>query len=147
MMLTSLNAIDTLPISETGYTKSISSSCVNSSCTITINTGSQLFFTIENNTNKNLVLTKFEILKTYNGTSVVTTSTTDKELLGGTTFDSGETVALGYTLIYGQIANYWTAKYYITDTDTGEKYSNSLKWDNDINTFSVTTEDLTENMI
>jgi len=139
-----LSAIETLPMQQTGGTQSISSSCSNSLCTITLNTGTQLYFSIKNDTNQNLKITKFEISKTYNGSTVIESTTTDQSLLGGNSFSHNETVNLGYTTIYAQIANYWTATYYITNLDTGEKFSNSLRWDNDFSSSSVVAEDLTE---
>jgi len=145
-MLTNLNAISYLEMSEVGSTKSVSQSCVNSTCAITLNAGSQLYFQIKNTTNKNLVLTKFELIKTYNGQDVVESSTSDSTLLGRS-FKHNDSVSLGYNLVYNTTANYWTGKYYLLDTDTGEKFTNSLKWNNAITNNSVVAVDITENKI
>jgi len=148
-LLTILNlyAIESLQMSEVGSVKIVSTSCVNSNCTISLNSGSQLYFQIKNNTNKNLVLTKFELIKTYNNKDVIESTTTDINLLGGSNFIKDETTSLGYETVSNKIANYWTGKYYITNLDTGEKFTNSLRWDNYLTTNSVVAIDITENII
>ena len=143
LLFNNLNAAESLTMSEDGASKSISSSCVNSDCTLSLSSGSQLSFKIENTSSDNLVLTKFEIIKTYNNTSVVVASTTDNVSLSGNTFDIGESVSLGYSLSSTQVANYWTGKYYLLDSSTGQNFTNSLKWDYN-NTFSVIAENITE---
>jgi len=60
-LLTTLNAAESLRMEEVGGSKIASSSCTNATCTVTLSAGSQLFFQIQNTTNKNLVITKFEI--------------------------------------------------------------------------------------
>lgn len=146
-LLTTLNAAESLQMEEVGGTKIATSSCVNTTCTVTLSAGSQLFFQIQNITNKNLVITKFEITKTYNGQEVTQTSSTDSALLGGASFNPSESVNLGYNLVNNELANYWTGKYYLLDIDTGEKFINSLNWNNDLTAYSVVATDITENKI
>jgi len=147
MFSTYLSAASTLAMSEAGGIKIVSTDCINTTCQITLSPGSQLFFNITNNTNKDFVLTKFEIISYYNDQPVLRASTTDSAYLSGDTFGSNEYINLGYTLSASQVANYWIGKYYLTDKSTGEKFTNSLKWNNDLTPSYVVTEAIIENVI
>jgi len=93
------------------------------------------------------VLNGYEITKTYNGQEVTQISSTKSSLLGGASFTPNESVNLGYTLVNNEVANYWTGIYYLQDLDTGEKFTNSLKWNNSLTPYSVIATDTTENKI
>ena len=74
-------------------------------------------------------MTKFEIVRTYNGVNTVTASTTDiAAITGDDTLSAGESVTLGYRLSSDETGNYWTARYYLTDIATGEAFTNSYVW-------------------
>lgn len=119
---------DILPMRDTGI-KLISSSGINGVTTTTVSSGSQMFFTITNDLSRDFRMTKFEIIRTYNGYSTVTAQTTDiAGILGNNTLSAGENVTLGYTLSTNETANYWTARYYLTDIATGETFTNSYVW-------------------
>jgi len=113
---------------ETGGMKSISSFSNNGDTTVTLGAGSQLYFKITNDTNREFEITKMEIISYYNGVSTVRASSTDSSLLGGSTFTENESVNLGYSLSSSQTANYWIGTYYLTDKATGKTFTNSMTW-------------------
>ena len=118
-----------LPMSEVGGIKNISSSNNGGLSTVTLGAGSQLYFKITNNLNRNFTVSKFEITSTYNGRKTVRTSSTDSSLLSDGTLNKGESISLGYSLQQAQTANYWIGTYTLTDVATGETFTNSFKWD------------------
>lgn len=118
-----------LPMDETGSMKSVSSFSNNGVTTISLGNGSQLFFKITNDTNRNFQITKFEIKSVYNGVTTLRASSVDSSMLSGSEFTANEFINLGYTLSSGQTANYWMGIYYLTDKVTGETFTNSFKWD------------------
>ncbi|MBD3843135.1 MAG: PKD domain-containing protein [Campylobacterales bacterium] len=120
---------DILPMSETGGIKSISHFSNGGLSTITLAAGSQLYFKITNNLNRNFTVSKFEIVSTYNGSQTVRASSTDLSLLSNGTLNSGEVINLGYSLQQSQTANYWIGTYTLTDVTTGETFTNSYKWE------------------
>ena len=118
-----------LPMSEVGGIKSISSFSNGGLSTITLGAGSQLYFKITNNLNRNFTVSKFEITSTYNGSQTVRASSTDSSLLSDGTLNKGESISLGYSLQQAQTANYWIGTYTLTDVATGETFTNSFKWE------------------
>lgn len=119
---------DILPVSPTG-SKSYSSSTINGVTTTTVSSGSQMFFRVTNDLSRNFQMTKFEIIRTYNGSDTVMASSTNiAGILGDDTLAAGESATLGYTLSTSETGNYWTARYYLTDINTGETFTNSCVW-------------------
>jgi hypothetical protein len=117
-----------LDMKEAGTMKSISSSCINSLCTVTISAGSNIYFKITNNLDREFIVTKFEIVSQYNGSQRDIVSTTNSSLLNNGTLKSGESINLGYTLKSSETANRWIGTYYLTDVKTGEMFSNSFSY-------------------
>jgi len=120
---------DILPIVESGSSKSVSSSSNGATTTITLNSGSNIYFKISNDLDREFTVTKFEIISSYNGTPTTRATSTDVSLLSDGTLTSGEEINLGYTLSSSQTANYWIGTYYLTDVATGESFTNSIKWE------------------
>jgi len=120
--------VDILPMDEVGGSKSVSSYSNGGLSTITLGAGSQLYFKIRNDLDRNFTVSKFSIVSTYNGSDTVRSSSTDSVLLSNGTLTPGESISLGYTLSSSQVANYWVGTYELTDTLTGETFTNSFTW-------------------
>ncbi|MGZ5208106.1 MAG: PKD domain-containing protein [Sulfuricurvum sp.] len=115
-----------LPMTATGA-KIISSDTINGYTTMTVDAGSQMYFNITNNTNRDFKISKYEITSTYNGISTTRISTTNiAGILGSDSLVANQNVALGYTLSSSVTANSWTATYYLTDVKTGQSFTNML---------------------
>ena len=119
---------DILPMDEDGGVKSVSSFSNGTTTTITLNSGSQLYFKITNNLNRDFSVSKFSITSTYNGSETLRASATDLALLNNGRLNPGESINLGFTLSSTQTANYWVGTYELTDTLTGETFTNSFQW-------------------
>ncbi|MEA3497996.1 MAG: PKD domain-containing protein [Campylobacterota bacterium] len=122
------NFTDILPMDETGGMKSVSSFSNGGLSTITLGAGSQLYFKITNDMNRNYTVSKFEIISTYNGADTIRVSSTDLSLLSNGTLNKDEVINVGFTLTSSQTANYWIGKYTLTDVTTGDTFTNSFKW-------------------
>ena len=120
--------VDILPMDEVGSMKSVSSYSNGGLSTITLGVGSQLYFKITNDLNRNFTVSKFSIVSTYNGSDTQRVSSTDSTLLSNGTLTPSESISLGYTLSSSQVANYWVGTYELTDTLTGETFTNSFTW-------------------
>jgi hypothetical protein len=123
---------DILPMSEVGGIKSISSSTIGTSRTTTLSAGSQLYFKITNDTDRNFSVSKFTITSYYNNYPTVRVSSTNSSLLSDGTLTSSEFISLGYSLTSSQTANYWIGTYTLTDIKTGETFTNSFTWNGTI---------------
>jgi hypothetical protein len=88
-----------------------------------------LYFKITNDTDREFTVSSFEISHSYNSTSTTDTSTSESSLLSDGTLSAGEEISLGATLTSSVTANYWIGTYSLTDTATGEVFTNSLKWE------------------
>jgi hypothetical protein len=119
---------DILPMDEVGGMKSVSSYSNGVTTTITLGAGSQLYFKITNDTDREYSVSEFKITHSYNGTVTTDASTSDTSLLSGGTLSPSENISLGYTLTSSTVANYWIGTYTLTDNATGEVFTNSLKW-------------------
>ena len=117
-----------LPMDETGSMKSISSFSNGGATTVTLSSGSQLYFKIINDTDINYTVSQFKIVSTYNGVSTTRASSTDATLLSGGTLNAGENINLGYALTSSQTANYWVGTYTLTDVATGIEFTNNFTW-------------------
>lgn len=117
-----------LPMDETGSMKSISSFSNGGATTVTLSSGSQLYFKITNDTDINYTVSQFKIVSTYNGVSTTRASSTDATLLSGGTLNAGENINLGYALTSSQTANYWVGTYTLTDVATGIEFTNNFTW-------------------
>lgn len=117
-----------LPMSEVGGSKSISSSTIGTTTTTTLAAGSQLYFKITNDIDRNFTVSEFKIVSYYNNYPTTRASSTDSSLLSNGTLDAGESISLGYALTSNQQANYWLGTYTLTDVNTKENFTNSFIW-------------------
>jgi len=118
-----------LPMREVGA-KIVSSSTINSTTTTSLAAGSESYFQIANNTDREFTITKFEIISTYNGINTTRVSSSNiTSILGYDKLSVGASPSLGYILKVAETANYWTGRFYLTDDATGETFTNSYKWD------------------
>ncbi len=124
--------VDILPMREVGNFKSISLSTIEDITTTTLDIGSNLFFTITNNLNRNFIVDEFKIVCYKNNYPDIIISTKDKALLSSGTLDSLEFITLGYTLTKKQECNYWVGTYVLTDLKTNETFTNSYTWNGTI---------------
>ncbi len=119
---------DILPMVEDGSVKSVSSFSNGGVTTITLSAGSQLYFKITNDLDREFSVSEFKIISSYNGSITTRASSTDISLLSGGTLSSDESINLGFSLTSSQTANYWEGTYTLTDVLTGENFTNSFKW-------------------
>jgi len=117
-----------LPMLEDGSIKSVSSFSNGGLTTITLGAGSQLYFKITNDLDREFTVSEFKIISSYNGSITTRASSTDTSLLSGGTLSPGENIDLGFSLTSSQTANYWEGTYTLTDVLTGDSFTNSFKW-------------------
>ncbi|APW65941.1 MULTISPECIES: Ig-like domain-containing protein [Arcobacteraceae] len=118
-----------LPMEEVGSSKSISSATINTTTTVTLAAGSQLYFKVSNILNRNFIVNKFEIKSYYNNVETIRSSTSDLALLNNGILEPYESIQLGYTLNNNETANYWTGIYTLVDSYTNETITRSFIWD------------------
>lgn len=121
-----------LPMSEVGGSKVINSATIGNTTTVTLGSGSQLYFEITNNMERNFVVSEFKIVSSYNGIEITRANSIDSSLLSEGTLSSGETISLGYQLNSSQTANYWVGTYTLTDVNTGQEFTNNFIWNGTI---------------
>lgn len=117
-----------LPMGESG-TKIISSFTINGTTTTTLSAGSQMYFKITNDTNREFTINQFQIISTYNGVDTIRAFSDDiTGILGDNKLKANESVSLGHTLSTSETANIWIGIYYLTDDATGETFTNTATW-------------------